>query len=325
MPDIVSFHKGIVSMPNMPFGYDMNRNHLALFHAVARAGSISGGAAAVRVSQPAVSKQISELETALGVRLLERMPRGCRLTEAGQILDDYAGRWTELEEDAARALEEYRGLKCGRLSIGASLTIGAYLLPRVLAEYHRLHPRIELQVRTENTRQIQTALLDGSLELGLTEGPLDSAKLESKVFFEDELVVIAPAKHPLLKRSAITARELCREPLIVREQGSGTRAVFEQALRRKGVKLTPLLALSSPEAIKGSVACGMGLAIVSRLIVGPELQSGTLGIIPLKDLKIRRPLHRQQLRGRVPSPAGAKFLELLAAMTSGRPFEKSQN
>lgn len=301
-------------MGNMPDRYGMNRNHLALFHAVAHAGSISGGAEAVRVSQPAVSKQIAELEGALGVKLLERLPRGCRLTEAGEILADYAKRWYALETDAARAIEEYRGLKRGRLSLGASLTIGGHLLPRVLAEFHRLYPEIELQVRTANTRQIQTALLDGTIELGFTEGVDKAApELESAVFFEDELVAVAPAGHPLLKRGTVTARELCREPLIVREAGSGTRDVFERALARKGLKFTPLLELASPEAIKSSVASGLGLAIVSRLIVDLEVRTGTLGIVPLKDLPLSRPLRRHWLRSRTPGPAATKFLEVLAA------------
>jgi DNA-binding transcriptional LysR family regulator len=291
----------------------MNRNHLALFHAVARAGSISRGAAEARVSQPAVSKQIAELEDALGVRLLDRLPRGCRLTDAGRILADYVQRWRALENDATRAIEEYRGLKRGRLTVGASLTIGGYLLPGVLAEFHRRFPDIELQVQTANTQNIQRALLEGAIELGLTEGPLESAELESTVFFQDELVAIAPAGHPLLRRRGVTAREICREPFILREEGSGTRAVVERALRRTGLKLDPLLSLASPEAIKNAVAAGMGLAIVSRLIVALELQAGSLGVIPLKDLTMHRPLHRQRVRGRSQSPAMARFLEVLAA------------
>jgi len=297
----------------------VNRNHLALFHAVAQAGSISGGAAASHVSQPAVSKQIAELEDALGVKLLERLPRGCRLTEAGGILADYARRWRALEAEAAQAIEEYRGLKRGRLVFGASQTIGGYLLPRVLAEFHRLHPEIALEVRTANTRQVEAALLDGSIEFGFTEGAHELPGLEAEMFFEDELVAIAPAGHPLLKRGPVTARELCREPLIVREPGSGTREVFERALARKGVRFTPLLELASPEAIKSAVACGMGLAIVSRLIVGQELQTKTLGTLPLKDLTLRRPLHHQRLHGRTPGPAAAKFLELLRASIRGGP------
>lgn len=298
----------------MPNGYGMNRNHLALFDAVARAGSISGGAAAARVSQPAVSKQIAELEGALGVRLLERLPRGCRLTEAGEILADYARRWQALEEDAAHAIDEFRGLKRGRLCLGASLTVAGYLLPKVLAEFHRLYPGIELQVRTANTRQVQAALLEGSIEFGLTEGVHEAPDLESEVFFEDELVAIAPAGHPLLARRDVTAREFCREPLVLRELGSGTRAAIEQALGRKKLKVEPLLSIGSPEAIKGAVICGMGLAIVSRLIVDLELRSGSLGIVPLKDLTIRRPMRRQRMRGRSESPAAAKFREVLAVV-----------
>jgi DNA-binding transcriptional LysR family regulator len=291
----------------------MNRNHLALFHAVAQAGGISRGAAAARISQPAVSKQIAEFEAALGVRLLERLPRGCRLTGAGKILADYAHRWRSLEQEAVRAMEEYRGLKRGRLAVGASMTIGGYLLPEAVSEFHRRFPEIELQLEIANTQRIQRALLEGTIELGFTEGPLESEELESTVFFQDELVVIAPAGHRLLQRRCVPVREICREAFILREEGSGTRAVAERALRRKGFKIKPLLSLASPEAIKNVVAAGMGIAIVSRLTVALELQSGSLGVVPLKDLSMHRPLHLQQIRGRLPSPASAKFLEVLDA------------
>jgi len=296
----------------------MNRNHLALFHAVAQAGSISRGAARARVSQPAVSKQIAELEAALGLRLLERLPRGCRLTEAGRILEDYALRWNTLETDAARAIEEYRGLKRGRLAIGASQTIGGYLLPGMIAEFHRRFPEIELQLEIGNTEHVQRLLQAGAVELGLTEGTLESEELESTVFFKDELVAIAPAGHPLLKKKSVTVRELCREPFILREEGSGTRAVMERALRRQGLKIKPLLSLVSPEAIKNLVTAGMGLSIVSRLIVALELQTGSLGIIPLKDLTIPRPLHWQRVRGRSQSPALAKFQAVLQSQIAVR-------
>lgn len=302
-------------MPLIAYGYAMNRNHLALFQVVAQSGSISRGAEMARISQPAVSKQIAELEDALGVRLLERLPRGCRLTEAGTILADYAQRWLSLETEAARAIEEYRGMKRGRLALGASLTIGGYLLPGVIAEFHRKFPEIELQIEMANTEHIQQLLLDGPIELGLTEGPLESEELESTVFFKDELVAIAPAGHPLLKKGNVTVREICREPFILREEGSGTRAVVERALRRHGHKIKPLLSLASPEAIKNAVAAGLGIAIVSRLIVALELQAGSLGIIPLKDLTIQRPLHLQRIRGRSQSPALVKFLEVLKART----------
>lgn len=289
----------------------MNRNHLALFHIVAKAGGIGRGALAARISQPAVSKQIAELEESLGVPLLERLPRGCRLTEAGSILAGYAQRWRALENEAERAIEEYRGLKRGRLAVGASMTIGAYLMPRVIAEFHRRFPQIELQLEIANTEQIQRTLREGAIEIGLTEGPIESRELESSVFFQDELVAIAPLLHPLLKKKRVSIRDLAREPFILREEGSGTRAVIERALERKGIKIQAVLSMASPEAIKNIVAEGVGVAFVSRLIVGSELQAGALKVIPLHDFTIRRPLHLQRLRSHGESPVLAEFLKLL--------------
>ena len=296
----------------------MNRNHLALFHAVAKAGGISRGALAARVSQPAVSKQISELEEALGVKLLDRLPRGCRLTEAGKILFAYAERWRSLEDDAQRAIEEYRGLKRGRLAVGASLTAGGYLLPGVIAQFHRAFPNVELALEIANTEQIRRALLEGRIELGMTEGPIESEELDSTAFFQDLLVPIAPAGHALLDKRTVTARDFGREPLLMREEGSGTRAVVERALRRHGIKVEPLLSLASPEAIKNAVAAGLGLAIVSRLTVELELRAGSLGIVPIKDLTIRRQLHLQRLRGHAESPVTANFLRVLSTWIAAR-------
>jgi DNA-binding transcriptional LysR family regulator len=291
----------------------MNRNHLALFHAVAQAGGISRGAERLRVSQPAVSKQLKELEDSLGVRLLERLPRGSRLTDGGRILAQYVQRMAALEEEAARAIEEFRGLKRGRLAVGASTTIGAYLLPQVFGEFHRQHPGIELQLEIANTQTIQHQLMEGLVEIGLTEGVIEAEHLDSEVFQEDELVAIAPRGHPLLKKRNVTTRELCDEPFVLREEGSGTRAVVEQALSKRGISVKPVLSLAGTEAIKRVVIAGVGIAIVSRLAIGCELQFGSLAIIPVKDLAIRRPLHLQRMRGKDQSPALAQFLKLLAS------------
>jgi DNA-binding transcriptional LysR family regulator len=291
----------------------MNRNHLALFHAVAQAGGISRGAERLHVSQPAVSKQIKELEDALGISLLERLPRGSRLTDGGKLLAQYVQRMAVIEEETARAIEEFRGLKRGRLAVGASTTIGAYLLPQVFGEFHRQHADIELQLEIANTETIQNQLMEGSIEVGLTEGLMEAEHLDSEVFHEDELVAIAPRGHPLLKQRRVTARELCREPFILREAGSGTRAVVERALGKRGLTVKPVLSLASPEAIKRAVIAGVGVAIVSRLAIGCELQIGSLTVIPVKDLVIRRPLHLQKLRSKNPSPAASQFLKLLHA------------
>ncbi len=136
--------------------------------------------------------------------------------------------------------------------------------------------------------------MDGSVELGLTEGLIEAEELESETVFQDESVAIANARHPLLKKAAVSIKDLAREPFIMRKEGSGTRAVVERALRKKGLKIKPLLSSASPEAIKNAVACGLGIAIV-----------------PLKDFSIHRPLHPQRLRDRAQSPALTGFLNVM--------------
>jgi len=136
--------------------------------------------------------------------------------------------------------------------------------------------------------------------------------LTSEVFYEDDLVAVSPPGHSILRRRPITASDLCREPLILREPGSGTRAVVERALKRLGLTPKPVLSLASPEAIKRAVTSGVGLTIMSRLAVQLELAAGSLVLVPVKDLVIHRPLHLQRGRGRALSPAVVRFLDLLA-------------
>ena len=298
----------------------LNRNHLALFRTVAEAGGFSRAAQVVHVSQPAISMQVAELEEALGAPLFDRLPRGVRLTDAGKTLLNYAQRIATLEEEAERAMRELRGLARGRLALGASTTIGSYLLPAVLGKFRARHPAVELQLTIANTEEIKTRLIDRTLDLGLTEGtPPEDEELSARAFYEDELIVIASPGHPFarggtgkVRLKGITARQLCAQPLVVREAGSGTREVVDRALaggdaRAENVALT----LSSTEAIKRAVAAGLGLAVVSRLCVGLELAGGVLVEVPVRDLKLRRPLYALTLRGRQGSPSALAFAALL--------------
>jgi DNA-binding transcriptional LysR family regulator len=280
---------------------------------VARHGSVTAAAAALRLSQPAVSKQVAELEASLGVRLLERLPRGCRLTEAGRILAEHAQRCQAAQREALEAIDAFRGLKRGRLAIGASQTIGAYLLPRRLAAFRKDWPGVALSLEISNSEAIQQALLARRLDLGLTEGPIASAELHSEPFGFDDIVAVAPAGHPWLRRRGVKAAELCDQPLLLREEGSGTRAMVEQAFKARRLQPSRGLALASPEAIKQAVMAGLGLALVPRLSIELELQAGRLGLLKMADLRIRRPLHLQWLRSRGLSPALERFLGALRA------------
>ena len=290
----------------------MNLTHLAAFHAVAEAGSVSAGAERLMVSQPAVSKQVRALEQSLGAALFDRLPKGVRLTEAGRALAAHARRLFAEADAAERAVAELRGLRRGRLAVGASMTIGSYLMPDVMARFHRQYPGVELHLEIANSHDVQERLLEHRLDVGLIEGFVESPdELEAEVFASDEMVAVAPAGHPLTKRKSVSARTFCREPFIAREPGSGTRAVVERALAAKGITVTPAMSIGGNQAIKLAVAAGAGVAIVSRLTIAQDLKLGTLAVVRLSDLTIRRPLYRLHPRGRHVSPAVRAFVESL--------------
>lgn len=289
----------------------MNINHLAIFHAVAEERSMSRGAERLFISQPAVSKQIKELETALGVTLFDRLPRGLRLTAAGEVLAGHARRLFAVEADAERAIAELKGLALGRLTVGASLTIGDYLLPQILGEYRRKHPGIALHLEIANTQVIQQKLRENALDVGLTEGFVEDADLDAEVFGEDELVAVVPPGHPLLQEGEVPAARFCAEPFLMREPGSGTREVVERALAQRGIAVHPAMSLGSTEAIKRGVASGLGVAILSRLALETEIETSRLCLLALSDLTITRPLHLVRLRGKSAGAAVQAFLNLL--------------
>lgn len=290
----------------------MNLTHLAVFHAVATEGSVSRAADRLMVSQPAVSKQLREFERSLGTPLFDRLPKGVRPTAAGELLGGYARRIFALQAEAEQALADLRGLGRGRLSVGASTTIGVYLLPEVFVRFRQAYPGIAMHLEIANSEVIRQRLADGAIDVGLTEGEVESdGALESAVFMEDELVAVASPGHPLTRRPAVPAADLCREPFVVRETGSGTKSVVERALAGQGLSVRPVMSLGSTEAIKRAVAAGVGVAVVSRLTIGLELQVGRLAQVRLSDLTIRRPLHRLSVRGRHESGAVGEFLRML--------------
>jgi len=292
----------------------LNLNHLRILHAVLEQGSITGAAHALHISQPAVSRQLAELEAAVGAPLVDRLPRGVRPTAAGELLGERARRLFAEEEAAERELAELLGRQRGRLAVGASTTIGSYLVPGIFGEFSVRHPAIALELVTANTRAIQSDIVEGRVDVGLTEGFADADVLDVHVFAHDEMVLIAPPEGSDIAaamKATVRARDLPGLPFIVREPGSGTRDVIEAALRSRGVTLRPRMSLGSTEAIKNAVAGGLGVAMVSRLAVKLELESGRLREVEVADLRIRRALHRLTPKGKMPSPAATAFLELL--------------
>jgi DNA-binding transcriptional LysR family regulator len=290
----------------------LNLHHLRVFASVAEQGGFTRAAAALRLSQPAVSKAVQELERSTGVPLFERAGRASRLTAAGAALFARARELFAVEESAEEELRTLRGLEAGVLRVGASTTVATYLLPPYLARFRAEHPGVTLRVASANTRAIARALLERRLDIALVEGPVTHARIAVTPWREDELVVITPPAHRWATRQRIRLQDLAGEPFLVREPGSGTRKVAERALAEHGVALTVVMQLASTEAIKQAVAAGLGLAIVSRFAIADQLALGRLAAVAVRGAALHRPLSELRLIGRAPSPAAVAFRELLA-------------
>jgi len=291
----------------------INLNQLRVFKAVFDEGSITAAARRLRISQPAVSKQLAELEESLGTTLVDRLPRGVRLTAAGELLQQHTRRVFQAETDAEAAMAAFLGLDKGRLAVGASTTIGSYLVPGVFGEFHEQHRGVTLELQIGNTQTILQAVREGLLDVGFTEGLESAEGLDTEVFAHDEIVLIVSPRHRLASVGRLECRQLDHAPLILRERGSGTREVVEAALAERGLQFEPAMSLGSSEAVKNAVARGLGLAFVSRLTVELELSTGRLKVLELTDLTLRRALHQMTLKGKHPSPAAQEFLRILHA------------
>lgn len=291
----------------------INLHHLRVFTAVADAGSFTRAAAVLRLSQPAVSKSVQELERQVGIPLIERAGRASRLTAAGVTLSMRARELFAVEALAEEEVRAVRGLERGTLRVGASTTIATYMLPPILSRFRDAHPGIVLRVVSANTRAIARQTIGRRLDVALVEGPVADTRLQVSAWREDELVLIVAPGHPLASRRAVRAADLTAERLIVRERGSGTREVAERALAAHGVHVPIGLQLASTEAVKQAVAAGLGLAIVSRTAAADQIALKKIVVVALRGVRLQRTLTELRLRGREPSAPARAFDALLRA------------
>ncbi|HXP89924.1 MAG TPA: LysR substrate-binding domain-containing protein [Fibrobacteria bacterium] len=297
----------------------MNLHHLEIFHAIAVQGSLSRAAEALCTSQPSVTKQLKTFEESLGTRLLDRLPRGIRLTQAGEVLEGHAREIFARRDLATRELQELSGLRRGLLSLASSRTIGSYLLPDLLARFMEAHPGIEVFAQVANTRRCAEMVRLGLVEAALVEGPVEEEGVSASPFGSDELVVVAPASHPLSRRRRPAPLErILSEPLVAREPGSGTREILDRELRRLSANWPPRLELDSTEAIKGLVIAGAGLAVVSKLAVAREVEAGVLAVVRVEGLHLARELGIVRSTDRTTSPAMRAFEGLLGGPVARR-------
>ncbi|HEX9246618.1 MAG TPA: LysR family transcriptional regulator [bacterium] len=297
----------------------INVHQLKIFHTVARSGSFSRAAAELLISQPSVSIQVGDLERQFGTDLFEQVGKHVRLTEAGRVLDDYAARILALIDETRVAMDEVKGLRRGRLLLGATPTPGTYLLPALLGRFKEQYPSIEISLRLADTRRIQEMLLQRQLDLGLVGGSVSFPDLEAAVLLNDELVLVVAPSHPFATLPSVRVADLAGEPFILRERGSGNREAADEALHRAGVHVTPVFEVEGAEMVKQAVAANLGLSILSRCAVELEVAAGRLRIVPIEGVRIERAISLLSRRDhRLPRVAQA-FLEMIRPQALTRP------
>ncbi|MEK5269797.1 LysR family transcriptional regulator [Aeribacillus sp. FSL K6-8394] len=270
----------------------MDLESLKMFCLVVEEGSISRAAKLVYVSQPAVTRKIHQLEDYYGTPLFDRSNGKMTLTKAGKMLYPIAKNIVEEIQQSKEAVKEITGHKDFTLSVGATLTIGEYLLPSLLGKFKKEVPDVKLSLAISNTPGIIDRLVDRKIDIGFVEGVVENSIFHVKKLVDDELILVCGREHPLKKKKQIDIEELAKEKMIWREKNSGTRLIIENTLKKYGVldKINYYMELGSTQAVKAAIESGLGIGFLPRITVSRELKYGYLYELKIKDVEIKRHL-----------------------------------
>ena len=269
--------------------------HFLVFKEVAETNNITLSAKNLHMSQPCISLQIQNLENEYGVRFFDRTNKGVTLTKEGEIFYERVCSILDIitgfkEEMSALSKDQRR---C--IYLGATLTIGEYILPNIMAYLYKAHPDLDFKVKIANSESIIQDVSDKKMHIALIEGTVPQHKdLQVEKFWDDELVVVIPQLHPWASttRNSVTLAELSNERLVIREVGSGTRKVIGLALKERGLDLNKLnitMELESIEAIKRVVSAGLGITVISSLTVSSESDQKLFKTLKIQDALVYRP------------------------------------
>ena len=289
----------------------LDPQRLRLLVEVKRHGSISGAADACRMGQPSATKHLKTLESAVGTKLLERQGRATGLTEAGEIVAAHARRVLDTLDAMGAELRALEGAEVGTLALAASTTPGSYVLPAILHRFAHRHAGVHVDVVIGSSGWVAARVAHRDVSLGLAGEVELPDGVVAEPFLDDELVGIAA---PGTVGALVSADALADKTLLVRERGSSTRTVAERFLTRAGYQPGTRWELDSNEAIKRSVAAGLGIGFVSKLVVDDELQRGELVQFKVRGTEaMQRSLYLLRPDGREPTPSERAFIETLCS------------
>lgn len=260
---------------------------LRIFEAVARHLSFTRASEELHLTQPAVSMQVKQLEAAAGLPLFEQVGKRIHLTDAGSEMVRYCRAVLDIMDEAGQVFEEMRGQEGGRLRISVASTAN-YFVPRLLAEFCRRYPKVQVSLDVTNRERLLEALAENSTDLVIMGMPPDSMDLRAESFMGNPLVVIASPAHPLAGKRNNSLKRLQEETFLIREKGSGTRSAIERFFVERGLSLSSTMEMSSSESIKQGVEAGLGLGLLSVHTLEMELALKRLVILDVEELPIRR-------------------------------------
>ena len=269
----------------------MNFRKLKIFYETAIHLNMTKVAKEMYISQPSISQSINELEIELGAKLFDRIGKKLFLTHEGEVFLNYTRRILNLYDEGVKTIREFNVNGKGKIVIGASTTIGIYILPEIIKEFSSKYKDIEISLIIENTKNIEKLILENKVDFAYVEGDVHSDEIRKEVVWKDELVFICGDKNDLRNYKKIDGKVLENQKLIMREDGSGTREHTELFLKKNKIKFTTFLELGNTEAIKKTVEANLGVGCLSYRVVEDKVKSGELFIFRLLEGSIERDLY----------------------------------
>lgn len=291
---------------------EFDLRQIKAFISVVDHGGFNAASKVLHLSQAAVSERIANLEHAIGMRLLDRNSREIRTTSVGRRFYTLARQLLEHKAAIHLELAELAGVVRGSLNIGASTIPGEYVLPQLLPRFCSEYPQIELNMRIHDSAEVMDYVHNGDVEVGVVGARPADKHFSCEKLWDDRLLLVVPVGHRLAGRKRIRADEIARDPFIMREQGSGTRKLFEAVLATREIELPPVTAtLGSTTAVKEAVIAGLGVTIISERAVRKEVEAGILAVIELQGLRFERNFLLIADRNRTQSPLCKRFIQYL--------------
>jgi DNA-binding transcriptional LysR family regulator len=289
----------------------MTLHQLQVFAALAKIGSFTKVAESLHVRQPSVSLLIKALEREYQVKLFEKLGNKVRLSLAGEKLLQRSEEILAKVESVKEEIDEIKGLKKGRLRIGGSALAAASFLPVVIEKFKKGHQGIEVILKIQRTENLEKELLEGELDIAIAGWPPRSPLLLAEPYLEEEIVAIAPPRHPLTKKRFVSLKTLAQEPLIAPERGIRTRELLEQRFAQKAIPFVPLIEINAQtgarDTIRSAVAGGLGIGFVAKCHATGDIKAGRVKVLKVPELNLKRTMYIVIHKNRQASPLAQDF------------------